>query len=102
MQRRFYLIGLLSLQRIWMLKGALLNSMLSCVRMKRLFYKQRSWVQWLNLGDKNTKFFHISLLHLQVRNKIHGLTNETGARMIDQQDLGQLAVKYFQGLLSTH
>jgi len=48
------------------------------------FYKQRSWVQCLNLGDKNTKFFHRSLLHLQVRNKIHGLTNETGARMIDQ------------------
>jgi hypothetical protein len=37
MQHRFYLIGLLNLQSIWKLKGALLDSMLSCVRMKRLF-----------------------------------------------------------------
>jgi len=54
------------------------------------------------LKRKNTKIFHRSLLHKQVRNMIHWLTDETGSRVHDQQGLGQLVVCYFQGLLSAH
>src|SRR6516165_6265357 len=64
------------------------------------FYKQRSRVQWLSLGDKNTKFFHRSLVHRQVRNRIHSLLDEDGSHVTDQRGLGQLAVRYFQGLFS--
>ncbi|KAJ6983827.1 hypothetical protein NC653_026594 [Populus alba x Populus x berolinensis] len=41
------------------------------------FYKQRSRIQWLSLGDRNTKFFHRSLVHRQSRNRVHGLTDES-------------------------
>nr|TKS12186.1 hypothetical protein D5086_0000065860 [Populus alba] len=41
------------------------------------FYKQRSRIQWLHLGDRNTKFFHRSLVHRTSRNRIHMLTDET-------------------------
>ncbi|KAJ6425788.1 hypothetical protein OIU84_026379 [Salix udensis] len=37
------------------------------------FYKQRSRVQWLTLGDRNTAFFHISLMHRRMRNRITSL-----------------------------
>nr|TKR98083.1 hypothetical protein D5086_0000206310 [Populus alba] len=40
-------------------------------------FKQRSRIQWLKLGDRNTKFFHRSLLHRQSRNGIHVLADET-------------------------
>ncbi|KAJ6983819.1 hypothetical protein NC653_026591 [Populus alba x Populus x berolinensis] len=41
------------------------------------YFKQKSRVQWLQLGDRNTSFFHKSLLHRQVRKKIHSLQDET-------------------------
>ncbi|KAB5534486.1 hypothetical protein DKX38_017572 [Salix brachista] len=40
---------------------------------KESFYRQRSRIQWLTLGDKNTTFFHRSLTHRRSRNRIHNL-----------------------------
>ena len=65
------------------------------------FYRQRSRVQWLHLGDRNTKFFHRSLVHRQSRNRIHALTDESGNLFHSQEDMGQLAVRHFQRLLTT-
>jgi hypothetical protein len=48
------------------------------------FFWQKSRIQWLQLGDKNTKFFHKSLLHRQARNHIHSLTDATGTLIHDQ------------------
>ncbi|KAJ6904458.1 hypothetical protein NC652_022464 [Populus alba x Populus x berolinensis] len=68
---------------------------------RRSFFKQRSQIQWLQLGDKNTKFFHNSLLDCQARNRIHSLQDEAGNTIRDQKELGKMATKYFQNLLST-
>ena len=62
--------------------------------------KQRSRINWLQLGDRNTKFFHNSLLHRQVRNRIHSLQTSTGSIITDQQDMGKLASSYYETLLS--
>lgn len=62
------------------------------------FYKQRSRIQWLQLGDRNTKFFHRSLVHRTTRNRIHMLMDEQGNRVNNQEELGQLAVKHFQNM----
>ncbi|KAJ7015484.1 hypothetical protein NC653_004701 [Populus alba x Populus x berolinensis] len=48
------------------------------------FFKQKSRVQWLHLGDQNTNFFHKSLLHRQVRNRVHCLQDEDGNIIHDQ------------------
>jgi len=64
------------------------------------FYKQKSRVQWLQLGDRNTTFFHKSLLHRQVRNRIHSLQDEEGNLVHDQQEIGRMASTYFEELLS--
>jgi len=64
------------------------------------YFKQRSRIQWLQLGDKNTAFFHKSLLHRQTRNRIHMLKDESGNNIIDEQEIGQLATSYYEQLLS--
>ncbi|KAJ6414220.1 hypothetical protein OIU84_006948 [Salix udensis] len=52
------------------------------------FYKQRSRVQWLTLGDHNTKFFHRSLLHRNARNTISSLQDDVGRIHTGQQPRG--------------
>ncbi|KAJ6925333.1 hypothetical protein NC651_009871 [Populus alba x Populus x berolinensis] len=64
------------------------------------FYKQRSRIQWLSLGDRNTKFFHRSLVHRQSRNRVHGLTDEAGNQVTTNKEMGQLAVAYYQNILA--
>ncbi|XP_031260175.1 uncharacterized protein LOC116118324 [Pistacia vera] len=59
-----------------------------------------SRVQWLNLEDQNTKFFHKSLIHRQVRNCIHSLTDGNGTHITDSQGLGPLTVGFFKDLLA--
>jgi len=65
------------------------------------FFKQKSRVQWLHLGDQNTNFFHKSLLHRQVRNRIHSLQDEEGNLVHDQLEIGNMAAIYFERLLTT-
>ncbi|XP_031288180.1 uncharacterized protein LOC116146875 [Pistacia vera] len=57
----------------------LVNRYFGLYRDEEVIFKQRSCVQWLNLGDQNTKFFHKSLIHRQVRNLIHSLTDGNGS-----------------------
>ncbi|KAJ6984026.1 hypothetical protein NC653_022291 [Populus alba x Populus x berolinensis] len=49
---------------------------------KESYYKKKSRVQWLALGDRNTSFFHKSLLHCQIRNKIHNLQDDADMQAI--------------------
>ncbi|KAF9678102.1 hypothetical protein SADUNF_Sadunf07G0000100 [Salix dunnii] len=64
------------------------------------FYKQKSRIQWLSLGDKNTAFFHKSVIHRKMRNRIIKLNDEAGNEIQDQKVLGQAAVDYYKGLLN--
>ncbi|KAF9684916.1 hypothetical protein SADUNF_Sadunf03G0000100 [Salix dunnii] len=63
------------------------------------FFKQRSRVQWLKLGDHNTKFFHRSLVHRNARSTISSLEDEDGRVHSDIQTMGDIAVGYFKNLL---
>ncbi|KAJ6952190.1 hypothetical protein NC653_041365 [Populus alba x Populus x berolinensis] len=63
------------------------------------YFKQKSRIQWLQLGDRNTSFFHKSLLHRQVRNNIYRLQDDAGTVIHDQQEIGNMASTYFQRLL---
>ncbi|XP_061959708.1 uncharacterized protein LOC133680748 [Populus nigra] len=64
------------------------------------YFKQKSRVQWLQIGDRNTLFFHKSLLHHQVRNRIHSLQDENGILVHDPYDIGKMTSTYFENLLT--
>jgi len=67
---------------------------------KESYYKQKFRIQWLQLGDRNTKFFNKSLLHHQVRNIIHSLPDEIGNFINDQLAMGKLIIEYYKKLLT--
>lgn len=65
------------------------------------FFKQKSRVQWLQLGDKNTSFFHKSVMHRQARNRIHSITDDDGNTFLDQSIIGSKAAAFFEDLLNS-
>ncbi|KAB5540628.1 hypothetical protein DKX38_013602 [Salix brachista] len=76
------------------------NYMALCAE-EEAFFKQRSRVQWLSLGDKNTRFFHRSLMHRCSRNTISRLQDDTGMDHYSTQDIGNLAVNYYKKLIGS-
>lgn len=69
-------------------------------RAEESFLKQKSRVQWLNLGDLNTKFFFKAVKSHHARSKIVSITREDGSRIEDPNAIKEEAIKYFQRLLS--
>lgn len=43
-----------------------------------MYWKQRSRVNWLQLGDQNTRFFHQTTLQRRQYNKILRLQDDSG------------------------
>uniref|UniRef100_A0A2N9HAL6 Reverse transcriptase domain-containing protein n=1 Tax=Fagus sylvatica TaxID=28930 RepID=A0A2N9HAL6_FAGSY len=68
---------------------------------EEIMWRQRSRVQWLREGDRNTKFFHARANHRKWRNGIGGITNQNGRWVTKQNDIAQVAVQYFQAIFST-
>jgi hypothetical protein len=78
----------------------LANTYTQLCKEEESFFKQRSRIQWLQLEDRNTKFFHNSLMHRQARNRIHTLKDEDGNFTHGQQELGNIVTKYYEQILS--
>ncbi|KAJ6724579.1 hypothetical protein OIU85_022495 [Salix viminalis] len=70
------------------------------LRDEESFFKQRSRIQWLQMGDRNTGFFHKTLIHRQSRNSIHKITTTTGETISDHQAMGNYLVDYYRNLLA--
>ncbi|CAL8098739.1 unnamed protein product [Prunus armeniaca] len=69
-------------------------------RAEALFWQQKSRIQWLQEGDRNTKFFHMTIVIRRRRNKIERLKNEEGFWVEDAAQMKGLAVNYFSNLFS--
>ncbi|KAH7841280.1 hypothetical protein Vadar_027865 [Vaccinium darrowii] len=67
---------------------------------EELFWKQKARINWLQHGDKNTKFFHASVLQRRARNRISGVENLSGEWVTDQEDVRYEFQNYFQSIFS--
>ncbi|CAL9010471.1 unnamed protein product [Prunus brigantina] len=65
-----------------------------------MLWKQKSRLQWLQEGDRNTKFFHLTTIIRRRRNKIERLKNNEGVWVEEAQDIKGLAMAYFEQLFS--
>ena len=68
---------------------------------EKIMWQQRSRVQWLGLGDWNTKYFHSKASKRRKKNTITGLMDENGNWCDSTKSIAAVAVSYFEKLFST-
>lgn len=71
------------------------------LQQEELLWMQKSRVQWLRAGDKNTRFFHTSTLIRRRRSRIEALRDSQGAWITDQQRLKDMALSYYSSLFTS-
>uniref|UniRef100_A0A7N2KVG6 Endonuclease/exonuclease/phosphatase n=2 Tax=Quercus lobata TaxID=97700 RepID=A0A7N2KVG6_QUELO len=68
---------------------------------EELRLKQKSCELWLKEGDKNSKFFHASILIRRRRNNISEIKLENGERIYGREDIEKYFEDHFNELYST-
>ncbi|KAK3010773.1 hypothetical protein RJ639_011993 [Escallonia herrerae] len=70
---------------------------------EEIFWFQKSRSSWLNFGDRNTAYFHMSTVIRRRKNRITCLKDSEGGWCSDPIRLKELAVQHFRALYSdTH
>ena len=62
--------------------------------------RQKSREIWLQLGDKNSRFFHASIMARQARNYICHLYISTGRRVSNYEEFRNVAPNYYNKLFN--
>ncbi|GMI76000.1 hypothetical protein HRI_001269300 [Hibiscus trionum] len=65
---------------------------------EEVYWEQRARVNWLNSGDKNTRFFHRHASQRKRRNRIASLLDENDRYVDDDADILRTATTYFQDI----
>lgn len=68
---------------------------------EEIFWKQKSRLDWLKAGDRNTRFFHATTKNRRAQNHIHSLIDEEGKEWFEENDLGRVAEVYFRSLFAS-
>ena len=58
-------------------------------------------MQWLGLGDRNTKYFHTRAFDRRRRNTINSIIDENGIWHDSIDGIAEVAMSYFRNLYST-
>ena len=64
------------------------------------FWRQKSRVKWLRLGDQNSRYFHSVVRQRRFRALIHRIRDGSGNWITDDNAIGAEAVRYFGDLFS--
>jgi hypothetical protein len=68
---------------------------------EEMWWKQRSRVDWLQHGDKNTKFFHLKASKRRKRNKITEIRDNQGNKWTAHDDIERVFLDHFKTLFQT-
>ena len=69
---------------------------------EEVMWKQRSRIEWLKHGDRNSKFFHATASQRRQKNRIGGLVDELGVWHDDQESTERLILDYFKSIYSSN
>jgi len=64
------------------------------------FHLQRAKKNWATLGDRNTSFFHLSIIKRNRKNRISYLQNTDGSHATTPEQLAHTLQTYFQNIFS--
>lgn len=65
------------------------------------FWKKRSCLLWLTLGDRNTSFFHASTKGRRARNRISVLEDHLGNAVFEDDKIATVISDYFKGIFTS-
>ncbi|KAG6397443.1 hypothetical protein SASPL_143610 [Salvia splendens] len=63
-------------------------------------WHQKSRSEWIQLGDRNTSFFHLRTIQRRKRNRVEMLQNGDGKWITEQEQLREMAVSFYEKLYS--
>ncbi|XP_028790032.1 uncharacterized protein LOC114746021 [Neltuma alba] len=67
---------------------------------EEVYWWQRSRIQWLNAGDRNTRFFHSCTIQRRVRNKIVRLKGNGGRWLENEEEINNSFISFYSKLFS--
>ena len=69
-------------------------------KQEEILWKQKSRVNWLKEGDRNTNFFHKAMLQRHQHNRIFSLKATNGEHLIKHEGMERELVTHFKDLLT--
>ncbi|KAK4254647.1 hypothetical protein QN277_010000 [Acacia crassicarpa] len=69
-------------------------------RKEERYWWQRSRLSWLNCGDRNTKFFHHTVIQRRLRNKVLRLKGEDGVWLEEKNDINGAFSEFYMKLFT--
>ncbi|XP_038983681.1 uncharacterized protein LOC120111194 [Phoenix dactylifera] len=95
LQSREDQVGVLPEADMVSLRG-LLATHHSILRQHEIFWRQKSRIQWVREGDRNTSFFHRSTVIRRQRNTIRSLRDERGLWVDDDSAISHILLEFFR------
>eukprot|EP00253_Pinus_taeda_P035515 PITA_35515 len=80
-------------------EGRVLNQLEERRKQEEILRKQKSRVQWLREGERNTKFFHKARVQHRQRNKIFSIKNQEGKQVLQHEEIEKVLVYHFKDIL---
>jgi hypothetical protein len=68
---------------------------------EEIMYRQRSRVEWLKAGDKNTKFFQNTTTHRRRKNTVRHLKRNDGSLCNTNEGMAAMALEFFRTLYAS-
>ncbi|XP_020164178.1 uncharacterized protein [Aegilops tauschii subsp. strangulata] len=66
---------------------------------EEVYYKQRSRIDWLTDGDRNTQYFQNRASHRRRKNTVKGLRRDDGTKCIDDEGMRRMAAQFYAHFL---
>eukprot|EP00253_Pinus_taeda_P012913 PITA_12913 len=62
---------------------------------EEIFWRQKSRIQWIKEGERNTKFFHKSTMAHRAHNRITKIKDSQGIELVSHKDMESSLVQHF-------
>ena len=67
-------------------------------KQEEVFWRQKSRIQWLKEGERNTKFFHRSTMANRAHNRISSILNENGVLQTSHKNIEAVLIPHFRNI----
>ena len=71
------------------------------LKQEEILWYQKSISNWITLGDRNTKFFHVSTIVRRKRNRPQSLKNDQGAWVSGINEIKEVIQNFYKNLFGT-